>query len=97
RTEITPYNIIEEVDTNLYEGEIVTIVEGQNGEFTFHDYYRTIKGTKELAPFKSEAKENKPKIDKVVKIGTKQIEGEVIEKSSEKIPFGMIIDEDNYL
>lgn len=89
--------IIEEVDPNLYEGEIVTKVEGQNGEFTYYDYYRTIKGTKELAAFKSEAKEIKPKIDKVVRIGTKQIEGEIIEKSSEKIPFGMIIEEDNSL
>lgn len=97
RTEITPFNIIEEVDPNLYEGEIVTKVEGQNGEFTYYDYYRTIKGTKELAAFKSEAKEIKPKIDKVVRIGTKQIEGEIIEKSSEKIPFGMIIEEDNSL
>ncbi|HEM4748499.1 TPA: G5 domain-containing protein [Streptococcus suis] len=97
RTEIVPFDVIEESDPNMYEGEVVIVTEGQNGEVTIHDHYKTFKGVRDPEPFNSESTETKIKVNKVVRIGTKKIEGETTEKNSVITPFGVLVEEDDSL
>ncbi|MFX3845473.1 G5 domain-containing protein, partial [Streptococcus suis] len=66
----------EESDPHMYECEVVIVTEGQNGDVTIHDHYKTCKGVRDPEPFNSESTETKIKVNKVLRIGTKKIEGE---------------------